>query len=688
MGLYNGMLGLAGISARYERLCQQHLQTLVETAASASEWQARATKDEGLAVQHHETAAAEESEIAAESAREEELRAAVARDEAQAGAAETAETEREREAAAEQVDSAQHAQAAAEAAETEAATREESLAEATAAGETLVADDQVLTAMSVCQFVPGLDVVCDVVGGATAVVWEGVATDELAQSAAAWAAASAAALQEERETAVAAEHQEVAVAEAGEAAALREEMGAAQVRAQEEAAEATELQAVVEEQQEEAEEAEALAEEETAQAAAAQDEAAALWRQSARAGVEACGAGLVAAVTGTVALLFFGLQMLLSWVLPGALWLGSMASSGVMMMVAPGSTAAASASCSSALRPLLILLVLGASHVAHHVLSFALSAEIVEETSGTLLFANHFTHDFGVRERGAVILRLAGVAALLQTVLRHALPGPYAAAPTVRWRHSSGGSLAVATLDAFLCNLTHFVLLTMLFVLEFLTLWVVLGPHRFENLLSNIKSPGMIWLVVMAVCTTSVRWMLPLEEDVVTSSGQEEDADAKTNDPLLVVECINEEDEPTHLEPIITETSSLLGGVKGSPYSSSSTNSVKAKPDGRQPQISVCSVLSLHARSFWKHFGYLRYPLEIFVCSCTVALLLHCVPTVWKLWPASKALLWPHAPLHWRVPVSFWTAAAMGSLLLAIVIGSVVLAVKRCRRHSVKTIDD
>jgi len=276
----------------------------------------------------------------------------------------------------------------------------------------------------------------------------------------------------------------------------------------------------------------------------------------------------------------------------------------------------------------------------------------------------------------------------LQTLLRHALPGPYAAAPAARWRHSNGGSLAVATLDVFLCNLTRFVLLSMLFVLEFLTLWVILGPHRFANLLSNIKSPGMIWLALVAVCTTGVLWMLPLKEDVVTASDPDKDTDAKKNDPLLIVECINEEDELTRLEPVITETSSLLGGVKGSPYSSSSTNIVKAKPDGRQQQISVCSVLSLHARSFWKHFGYLRYPLEIFVCSCTVALLLHCVPAVWKLWPASKALLWPHANLHWRVPVNFMTAAAMGSLLLTIVIGSVVLTVKRCRRHSIKTIDD
>ena len=47
-------------------------------------------------------------------------------------------------------------------------------------------------ALAFCQWVPGMNVVCDVVGAATAVVWEGIAADEATKSGLELAAAAAA----------------------------------------------------------------------------------------------------------------------------------------------------------------------------------------------------------------------------------------------------------------------------------------------------------------------------------------------------------------------------------------------------------------------------------------------------------------------------------------------------------------
>lgn len=364
------MLGIAFTASRYEQLMNESLVQMAGISVAAATLQAKAVGDETLAAKNYEKAAQDETEARGMQKEAQDLLEASERDSAIANTDQVAVDELEAKAATEEVESDLHAAKAGVAAETADIESEQGAADGAAAArlEAAVVDDEI--GVSLCQMIPFADVACDIVGGATAVVWEGMAADEAAKSIAEFAAAATATAQEDREAATAAKEQEMVVVDAGKAADLEAEAAAAKVRARDEATAAEQLVADAAGMDGKAKAEEGLAADETVEATAEEAEAARLLQQSVVLGVQACWDGIVVAVTGLIALTFFGIQMLYSLVIPSV----QLAAKGIATAHhANGGLTAASILTRPVARRI--------SQVMHHGVAFLLAVEIV----GTLI---------------------------------------------------------------------------------------------------------------------------------------------------------------------------------------------------------------------------------------------------------------------------------------------------------------
>mmetsp|Transcript_43986 Transcript_43986/g.134009 ORF Transcript_43986/g.134009 Transcript_43986/m.134009 type:complete len:692 (-) Transcript_43986:73-2148(-) len=313
---YATIVGLAGQASRFSSSMNVHLVLMSDATLQSSTLQTKAgfDADEASALEEKATADTERSgglreEAAALRVQAEEDAASAAGDEAEAAAladeagVATAEAEVQLAAAAEE-------EVLAETAEALAAE------EAAAAAESEVEAAEDAAAVAVCEFVPFLDVLCDVVGAATEIGLHAAAAAQAAESAAEVVAAVVARAEEDAELTSAAALQ----ADASEAAAASAELEtkAAEEEAKSEAeyadAERDDLEADALMARSEAAEADAA--EEEIEAAAEEAGADKSLGEAARHGIAALRDAFQAGLASVMALVFFGWRLVTRYLIP------------------------------------------------------------------------------------------------------------------------------------------------------------------------------------------------------------------------------------------------------------------------------------------------------------------------------------------------------------------------------------
>jgi hypothetical protein len=317
-----------------------------------------------------------------------------------------------------------------------------------------------------CEFIPVLDVVCDILGGTAAVGLEATAAKDAAESAAFLAAAVEAESKEKAEMALAAELQGKATKDAelateghAEAAELEAEAGVELLEAQEEEAAAQEMlgQSALEEETAEEEEGEAMVEE-------AQSDAS--FAGSAEYGVAACWDACIAVSLSMAAVGFFAVRFATMMILSISADLPTIVSNGTGSL------------------PLKCV-----SQLYFHCIIFCLALGYFGST-----FFEHFD-SLQVRARGGIILLFSVNVAVTQALFVHTFP--------VIW--STDGPCVgriKASSRAFLSRIAR---LLPLVVLEFLILRVLFGSALLNTNMLNKLQQWYLW-VAFVVSLVSYYW--------------------------------------------------------------------------------------------------------------------------------------------------------------------------------------
>jgi hypothetical protein len=434
---------------------QVKLLELAATAEKAALLQVSANEQQTLALQAEETATTERAHAAE---LEDEAATLIEKSEADAILAEGEGVQVEElgaHSATEEEQSAAHAAAAAvdettidtELAEATADAVQAARAEAEAHGEEV--------GIGICEFVPGLDIVCSVVGGITAVGMEGFAAGEAVKASGEAAAAAMAKTEEEREIALSAELQAKAAEDAVAAADLASEQAAEEELAEDERIAGQEKQAEADALLEHAEVEEDTAAEEETTAGVETGEAASLVALSITQGVEACWDAIMATAFGIAAFLYFGMKTIAK-ILPSAFT--------VISMPRGGATVLAGSS-----------LARNTSYNIHHGLMFILTFGI---------FSNVFNvfGDLSLQARGGLILGFGAAGACVQTLALHYIP--IYLSGSHNWR-----SLSLQVVRSLIC-------LSTLYVLEILILWAAFGERLFTNPLLRSLHHWMWWVML------------------------------------------------------------------------------------------------------------------------------------------------------------------------------------------------
>lgn len=411
---------------------QKKLVELVAAGEKAAMLQVSAEEQEALALEEEEIATADREQAVE---LEEEASALLEKSGADAGLAAAEEIEVEEltaQAATEEEESASHAAAGAldeaavdtETAEATADAAQAARAEAQAHGEEV--------GVGICEFVPGLDVLCNVIGGITAVGMEGLAASEAVKASTEFAAAVSTKAEEEREVALAAEFQSKAAEDGAAAAQLESEQVGEQELAEEERIAGEQKQAEAEVLIEEAEVAGEEAAGEEATAAEEEEEAESMLANSLVKGVMACWDAMMAALFGIVSFVFFGFKLLMK----------------AAAAISGGHTKTVSGS-----------FLRNASYTVYHSLLFILTGGI---------FARVFEvfGDLTIQARGGLILGFAFTGACIQGFALCLLPAHLSAT------HDTWRSLGLHTLRSMIRT-------SVLYILEVLIVWAAFGGNAF-----------------------------------------------------------------------------------------------------------------------------------------------------------------------------------------------------------------
>lgn len=458
---YGSFLSLAAQSSRWEQAMNTKLLEMAAAAEKTAAMQISAADYQALAVEAEEQAAAEQAEAAE---LQEEAAALLEKSEADSAiaAGEQVEVEElEAQGAGEEEQAVAHGAAAAldevtfegEMAEATADATEAARSEAQARGEEV--------GIAICEFVPFLDIACDVVGGITAVGMEGFAATEAVKASTELAAATATKAEEEREVALAAEFQAKAAEDAAAAAELQADEAAEAELAEEERLAGEEKEVEADVLLEQAEVEEETAAEEEAQSAEQEEEAGSLLAESVVKGVLSCWDAIMASLFGAVSFVFFSFRFLSKFVPSAVATFSSLRNS-------PTTSTLETTDNGSFWRNL--------SYNIHHCVIFTLVAG---------MFSNLFNvmDQTSLQARGGIFLGFAFAGACTQTILLHSLPGLLS-------RSQSIG-------DIFLYGARSLISLSVLYTLEILILWAALGQQIFTTQWLQELDHCMWWAIFL-----------------------------------------------------------------------------------------------------------------------------------------------------------------------------------------------
>lgn len=511
---------------------------------------------------------------------------------------------------------------------------------------------------ALCQFIPFVDVVCDVVGSIAAIGLETEAVRLAAMAAEEYANAAALQLRVESVTAEAAELQAGATELDEEAGALQSKAVSLATKAEEELAGGETDEAAAEEQFQESVIDKEAAVEEEAKAMTEEDESANAWIRSMQHGANACGMAFMTSLVSLVALFFWTIRIAGSLVVPviktgvKALWMVTTRAFG---KVANGITTP-----SNILRPAALELLHTTSHVFHHGLFFVLFFGF---WGGALLQLRNMS---SMTAMGGILLGFTASLAVTQSFILHAVPR--ACQP--------GVSLEACAQVGFRELARWMLVLYPLVAMEILLVWVNAGSWAFVP--SVVEGAQHWWLRgLLAVGIAVHYWNFSESSRSDCSTGQTNYQDSAKNcdsnihhdlNPaersLLILTgtgeeddgCMDygareDEDEWESIEEALVETDQerlqhfiVAPVVRG--------RNTEIVPEREEWFFTLVKEDATRIR--------LVLVFEVLMASIMLALLRQSTPALQELWPASKAILLAAYP-QWHI------IAALGAVLVIVI---------------------
>jgi len=470
---YATVIGLALQSYRFEQSATRHLLEMNNAALKAANLDSKSESDAALSVE--KSARSEEQATAAEALSKHAL---------------VLEEESKEQAAAAEADRVSSAEFTTKMAEEEsqagvheaAATAEEiiydtdtkkALAEAAEAAELEARTEADGLATGFCEFIPGLDVLCDVIGGLSAVRMETQSATIAGQSVLDFAEAATAKEQEDANIAasealnIQVEQDEKMVVQ------LQNKAAGEQARSEELAAEAKKEQLQAKEKMSESEEEAALSKQEKIKADTEMENSSTLWKKSIVHGLAAFWDVIWSTLISFVALLFFVIRVYVAILVPCIIDL----TSSLPVLISRGDTTAnANEVIGNAFFRQISYFLLHCGTFFIAIITFFPSFKALGELD--------------VRSKGGIILMFSFYVACFQSFLLHVLPDYN----RTDKRHATSKlkSIMWRACGVFLHAIVHFVPLV---IMETISLWVIFGENIFTPIFSPNTTPFVLGLL-------------------------------------------------------------------------------------------------------------------------------------------------------------------------------------------------
>lgn len=597
---------------------QRHLWNMAEQASLAVELQQKAAESTTAADELTAEATTDKAEAAELETQGEEIMAKGNSDMAladsdQAAANKLAGKAAEEEAAA----TTEFGEAAAEEAVVEEDAAKATADASLAARNGFEADEDEVV-VGACSVVPVLDVVCDVVGGIAAVGLETSAAREAAKAAAEYAAAVTAQVEEDSLVAEATETQAAAARDGDVAAESQATATELRAQAEEELAEGEADEAATKEKLMQGTAEQEVAEEQEAEAVGEEEASSKAMQKSLQHGAFACWDAMMAGLVSLVALGFFTLRLFGTFIVP--------ALTSVRCDVVPNMQSMTIASFPTKT----------AGHIFHHVLIFGLVAGAFGGWLATL-------DQLNLRSRGGILLELAALGAVVQSVFLHSLPHALFRKQGKWHERARSGALVLVRSILWLFPL---------FVLEVLLLRVNLGSAIFFR--AMLLRRWYLWALFAATLLAHYAFV----------------ERRRTEETCVSVKTVVEGDVEytgTHA----SEDDATAGHTYGS--TDESTALIDAGLSSTAPTIATISTQSdvikepTFRELLWRDLQRLALPFELLMVTSMFALLRQSIPSLQRIWPASQAVLSTIHP-HWHLAVLATAAACIVTLVICVML--------------------
>jgi len=498
---YMTILGLAYQSYNFELGMTRHLLQMANAARKATTLESESSSNHALALEHNDESIA--NKLESESDHEQAI---------------ALEDERERDAAAAEASHVESGEFASKAAEEEsraelrdaAAAAEESLSDREAekgladVGEAAALEMEIEAdgfVVGTCNFVPGLDFVCDVVGGIAALQMEASAVQWTAKSALDFTAAATAKEQENANLAASAALHVHAGEDTDIAADLQSEAAEEEARAEEEAVGSKREEMNANAKLTESKEEQALSKEENVEADLEQTDSSQWFEKSLVHGLAAFWDALLASLVSLMAFLFFVVRACVMVLVPSVVGLTNYLP--LAMMLPSGRNVQKSNGLGTSDRRILRQM----SYFLIHCGTFF---------TGIITFFGKFEtiEKVNTRSKGGIILLFTLFVASVQSTLLHVLPH-------YRSIQRDATSLAISCLCTlwrgscvFFYAVAH---LAPLILMETLSLWLIFGHGIFSP---NLSKNAAVYILALLLSTFVHIYIFEREEGCKESSSK------------------------------------------------------------------------------------------------------------------------------------------------------------------------
>lgn len=614
LGRYTSVLCLSYQSYKASQSMTAHLVDMAASLAQSESLETAGALDQALSEEYAQAALADETEAESLAVTASDLRADSALHKATGEADQLRAEEYERLAAQTETESVATGAKALASQALYNEKSEQALAEVAAASRDEAATESDTIGVGICEVVPLVDVVCDVVGAVAAISLQSEAARLMAQSALDASEASAAKAEEESLLARVEVLEEEAATDEGLAEAATVDMEREEDIAAEEAAEAQQEEETADELLEKSQAEAAMAEETATKAEGEEAGAAGAFETAAEHGVAAFWKAVVSEYNAFLTAIFFGSRILVAFVLP--------ASSAMVGSI--GSYAAKFCGYGKAVNSVTIVSSLTSvsreiSYFVGHCAVFLSGMTVLGPTFSSILDKR----TLNTRQLGGLLLCFAGIAAFAQTLILHTTP---LVVSTIRssYRdepHLRGAFFVWRVLSTILEGMLY---LVPLYVMELCELRLLSKSFFFATGFSTLCTTS-VGLLLFVICLT-----LAVNDATADDESSDNHDSNWTKTTSCEVEVIVEDWEAT------TESSNLLNDRCREEYGCSSV-SIEVNGTKAEQLVSPKQPSSPN-RPRWRcwinqYIADLKLPFEILVTTCMIVNLQACVPMFVRLLP-------------------------------------------------------